>query len=173
LTKIYFQAEIFQAFAKEVGCLVLTNKAKQTTRFVSSLMRGLRTAAQNLPTIVKIYAEKCALNNKNADAKLILKTLDKLRDPGVLVHLCGILQLLEEYVAMSLTAQSSSNTPTEVWMMVLETKEELARLSRSWEWKTNDLKISCLEASAGGHLQAKDPKNQCQILQAARGSWFD
>ena len=65
--KIYFNAmsdfslekssTIFYNRARELGNLVLTPKKQQTTRFVRSLIRGLRSAMQNLPTMVSIFAE--------------------------------------------------------------------------------------------------------------------
>ena len=65
LMKIYFDAMSkfslgkaytdFRDKAQELGNLVLTSKKYQETHFVRSLVRGLHTAIQNLPTIVSFF----------------------------------------------------------------------------------------------------------------------
>ena len=143
------QAEIFKSFAKELGCLVLTNKTYQITRFVASLIQGLRAVTQNLPTMIALYAKafnKAALECDNTKAKEIEQTLKTLMNPKNLVWLIGLQQILEKYTSMSLTAQSSTNPPPAVWAKVLETQEELRILGTIWVWKDEDLLISCTEA---------------------------
>ena len=49
---------LFEEQAKELGYLVLTNKKEQTTRFVASYARGLKTYFWNLPTLVIVKAQR-------------------------------------------------------------------------------------------------------------------
>ena len=69
---------IFREKAEMLGNLVLSNKKNQTTRFVRSLQRGLQAYLRNLPTLIHLFAEKyeeAAKENRNTDAKEVLKTL--------------------------------------------------------------------------------------------------
>ena len=83
------QSTIFHAKAQELGNLVLTNKNYQETRFVRSLIRGLRSATQNLPTIVHLLQEEYDMaaleKQQNTTAKEIGSKLKKLKDPRSLL----------------------------------------------------------------------------------------
>ena len=48
---------VFQERARELSHLVLTNKKEQSTRFVASLARGMKTYFQNLPTIIMVMSQ--------------------------------------------------------------------------------------------------------------------
>ena len=45
---------IFSMVAKDLGHMVLMNKKDQTTRFVRSAARGIKTFLQNLPTNIML-----------------------------------------------------------------------------------------------------------------------
>ena len=95
---------IFAEAAKELGYLVLTNKKEQTTRFVASYARGLKTYFRNLPTLVAVKAQhynELAVDGKNAQAKEVLRTLSQLRDPRNLLLSVGLGQLLKHYCTVS------------------------------------------------------------------------
>jgi hypothetical protein len=143
------QASMFKKFAQELGCLVLSNKTYQETRFVASLMRGLTAVTTNLPTLIALYAEaynKAALECNNTKSKEVQKTLKELMNPKNLIGVTALQQLLEKYTKLSLTAQSSTNPPPVVWALVIEVQEELRKLASSWEWGKEDLKMSGTEA---------------------------
>ena len=159
LIKIYFNAmqewnlgkasTIFLNRAKELGNIVLTNKNYQTTRFVRSLIRGLRAAMQNLPTIIAILAndyEEAALDGRNTDALEINKMLKKLRSSVNLVKTVGVLELLEIYAETSLESQHASYFPTQVWTSILKSQSKLEDLASKWKWSNTDLKFSVVEA---------------------------
>ena len=153
------QSIIFENRAKMLGNLVLKNKHYLTTRFVRSLMLGLRTAAQNLPTIIQIVAtdyDEAALDGRNADAKKMKKQLDDLRSSRNLAKTVGVMQMLEEYCKISLTAQSSKNFPTQVWQGILDAQNMLEELSRKWKWAEVDLKFACIEAPKKIILRLRD-----------------
>ena len=62
---------IFRAKAAELGHLILSNKKKQTTRFVRCLVGGLQAHLRNLPTLISMFAEKykeAALELRNTEA---------------------------------------------------------------------------------------------------------
>ena len=89
---------LFAEQANELGYLVLTNKKEQTTRFVTSYTQGLKTYFRNLPTLVVVKShryEELALEEKNTDARAVLKTLSQLWDPRNLLLAVGLGQLLE------------------------------------------------------------------------------
>ena len=101
---------LFRARAAELGHLVLTNKKRQTTRFVRSLVRGLQAYLRNLPTLIILVSEKyenAAREGRNGDARQVLSTLNKLRDPRNLLLAIGLSQLLEKYTHASLQSQHS------------------------------------------------------------------
>ena len=71
---------IFRARAANLGNLVLTNKKKQTTRFVRSLARGLQAYLRNLPTMVNVRYqayEHAVRQNAHAMVRTILTDLSK------------------------------------------------------------------------------------------------
>jgi hypothetical protein len=159
LIKIYFDAmkewnlgkssTIFANRARDLGNLVLTNKTYQTTRFVRSLLRGLRAAMQNLPTIIAILAtdyEEATLECRNTDAGTIWKKLEKLRNPVNLVKTLGVLELLEIYAETSLEAQYSKHFPSQVWSSIIKAQAKLEQLASCWKWSVNDLNYSVVEA---------------------------
>jgi hypothetical protein len=159
LLNIYFKAmdanrlgkhaTIFENKARMIGNLVLKNKHYLTTRFVRSLVLGMRSALQNLPTLIAIVAEEynaAALDSRNADAVAPKKVLENLRSSRNLVKTIGIMQILEQYCKTSLTGQSSSMFPSQVFGCIIESQEVLQSLSQKWRWEEKDLKFSCLEA---------------------------
>ena len=143
------QSIIFKKFANEQGALVTTNKKHQTTRFVASTLRTTSSVAQNLPTIIKIKAAEFATavqEMRNADAYMIEKQLNKMRDPKMLLKLIGIMQILDSYTKVSLCSQSSKFFPSQVFNVMLETKSKLMSLSDKWEWEDNDIRKANTEA---------------------------
>ena len=118
--------------AKLLGNLVLKPKKYLKTRFVRSLVLGLRCGLQNLPTMIQISAqdyECAALEGRNTEAKMISKLLTSMRSSPNLVKLVSVLQPLEIYCKTSLTAQSSQNFPSEVWLSIISSQEKLSHLS--------------------------------------------
>ena len=74
---------LFRTRAAELGHLVLTNKKRQTSRFVRSLQRALQAYLRNLPTLIIIMArryEEAIREGKNKEAREVLAKLSKLRD---------------------------------------------------------------------------------------------
>ena len=125
--KIYFSAmqsmhvgkasTHFLEKAKELENIILTNKIYQSTRFVSSLLRGLTAALRNLPTIISIIGEEyneAVLKFNNTEAKSLKKTLDGLMSAETLFFTIGMCQLLESYCAASLESQYTSHFPIQV-----------------------------------------------------------
>ena len=161
LMKIYFDAmsefslvkasTVFKDKAQELGNLVLTSKKPQETRFVRSLLQGLRSAMQNLPTMVSILEEDfefLALEGKNTEAKIVDKKLKKLKSPENLLRTFGVMQLLELYASTSLEAQHAKHFPTQVWAQIKKVEKELDALSKKWEWSQEEMQYSVLEAPA-------------------------
>jgi hypothetical protein len=59
----------------------------------------------------------------------------KLEDPRNLIRLIGIIQLLNKYAQVSLTAQSATYFPSQVLGKIQETQAYLRELSQSWSWE--------------------------------------
>ena len=140
---------IFHERAKELGHLVLTNKKDQTTRFVASLARGMKTFFQNLPTLIAVKADlynTLVGENKSTEARGVLFTLSKLRDPRNLLLQVGLAVLLEVYCDVSVTSQHSTHFPTQAWAAVSEGLEKLKKLSLKWEWGAESLRNCDIEA---------------------------
>ena len=140
---------IFRDKAEVLGNLVLSNKKNQTTRFVRSLQRGLQAYLRNLPTLIHLFAEKyeeAAKENRNTDAKEVLKTLSQLRDSRKLLLAVGLAQLLEIYVEASLQSQHCRCFPTQTWSVILEMRQKLDRLGNRWEWEEDKLRFAQIEA---------------------------
>ena len=159
LIKVYFDAmsdfslgkssTIFHNRARELGNLVLTPKKQQVTRFVRSLIRGLRSAMQNLPTMIAIFADEyqtACTERRNTDAKEYKKKMENLRSSENFVYTLGFLQLLEKYAKVSLDAQHLKFFPTQVWSSIKEAQEEVSKLSNSWEWSEEKLEFSVMDA---------------------------
>ena len=141
-------SSVFRERASQLGHLVLSNKKRQTTRFVRSLVRGLQAWFRNLPTLVCLMVEEYnekAIQNKNTDAREVLRLLSKMRDPRNLLLAVGLAQLLELYVEASLQAQHSTRFPTQAWSIVIEMREKVAILSNNWSWGKDNLVYSGLE----------------------------
>ena len=140
---------VFQNRARELGNLVLTNKKYQETRFVRSLIRGLRSGLQNLPTIIAIRSqefENAALEGRNADGKVLETIVNRLRCSANLVKTIGVVQLLEIYASTSLEAQQSTHFPTQVWTSINDAQKKLRDLAEKWTWSKESLKFSMIEA---------------------------
>ena len=140
---------VFQNRARELGNLVLTNKKYQETRFVRSLIRGLRSGLQNLPTIIAIRSqefENAALEGRNADGKVLETIVNRLRWSANLVKTIGVVQLLEIYASTSLEAQQSTHFPTQVWTSINDAQKKLRDLAEKWTWSKESLKFSMIEA---------------------------
>ena len=96
---------VFNEAAIELHNYVLRNKKEQSTRFVSSLAKGLKTAMQNWPTIVNILSEDLqekASMSRNTEAKVIEAQLKKLRSPKTLLLAVGLCQVLDYYCPASI-----------------------------------------------------------------------
>ena len=92
---------MFRQRAAELGNLVLSNKKRQTTRFVQSLVRGFQAYLRNLPTLLILMSENyeaAVLKKLKADAELIWNILYRVRDPPNLLLAVGLYQLLEKYI---------------------------------------------------------------------------
>ena len=108
--------KIFRARAAELAHLVLTNKKRQTTRFVRSLARGLQTFLRNLPTLSNVFGGACesAVQERNDTlAREVLVKLGKMRDPRNLLLAIGHGQVLELYCRASLQSNHSYRFPTQ------------------------------------------------------------
>jgi hypothetical protein len=142
---------IFRARAAELAHLVLTNKKRQTTRFVRSLGRGLQTFLRNLPTLINVFGEayESAVQAGNHTlAREVLVKLSKMRDPRNLLLAIGLGQVLELYCRASLQSQHSYRFPTQAWATIVKVKEELDTLNKKWKWKEDGLKYIDIEAPA-------------------------
>ena len=140
---------VFRARAADLGHLILSNKKRQTTRFVRSLVRGLQAYLRNLPTLIHVMSEKyeeAAQANKNTAAREVLGTLAKLRDSRKLLLAVGLAQLLELYTEASLQSQHSRRFPTQAWAVNSEMKAKVAALGERWEWGEEDLRYAGIEA---------------------------
>ena len=140
---------LFSNIAKELGHMVLTNKKEQTTRFVGSVARGMKTFLQNLPTIVNVLGtvyDQHVMEEENTKAKEVLSKLQKLRDPRFLARLVGLGQIFELYCEVSLEGQFSNHLPSQVWNRVNQNRELVRELSENWMWGEKDLKFVEIEA---------------------------
>ena len=141
----------FRAKAAELSHLVLNNKKRQTTRFVRSFARGLQAWFRNLPTLIALKAEKYEMavrEGRNTEAREVLATLSKLRDPRNLLLAAGMGQLVEYYVRASVEAQHTYRFPTQAWSVVLEMREKVEALGEEWRWGEEELEFTGLEAPA-------------------------
>ena len=140
---------LFNKMASELGHLVLTNKKDQTTRFIRSAARAVKTFLQNLPTLVMVQNsiyEEHVREKQNTKAKEILEKLKKLGDPRFLLRLVGLGQIMETYRKVSLEGQYSDHLPSEVWDSVVQNRAELELLADRWTWGHKDLKFLDVEA---------------------------
>ena len=130
--------------ARELGYLVLTNKKHQTTRFVRALLRGLTAALRNLPTLEIVLSEEIRsmeIAGKNDKVNKLNKNKRQMKDAKNLIFVIGLMQILEVYAEVSLTAQHSQYFPTQVWSEINSAKEKLRNLSEKWEWLDQELKL--------------------------------
>ena len=58
----------------------------------------------------------------------------------------GLAQLLEHYCNVSVNSQHSSFFPTQCWDLVYSAKKKLTKLGECWEWSSEPLKYSDIEA---------------------------
>lgn len=124
---------------------------KTCSRFVRCLARGLQAYLRNFPTLIAILAEKyedAAREHKNAEARVVLAQLSKLRDPRNLLLVVGLAQLLELYCRASLQSQHYKRFPTQAWKVVIAMREEVSRLKDKWTWCEEDLVYTGCEAPA-------------------------
>ena len=127
----------FMNRAQELGYLVLTNKQHQTTRFVRALLRGLTAALRNLPTLEIVLNEEIRemeLAGKNDRVNRLNKDKRLMKDSKHVMFVIGLMQILEIYAEVSLSAQHANYFPTQVWSAIIAAKEEIRQLSQ--EWKT-------------------------------------
>ena len=114
-----------------------------------SLARGLQAYLRNLPTLIAILAEKyedSAREHKNAEARVVLQKLSKLRDPRNLLLVVGLAQLLELYCRASLQSQHYRRFPSQAWKVVISMREEVTKLRDKWTWFEEDLQYTGCEA---------------------------
>ena len=100
---------------------------------------------RNLPTLVTVFAEKyeeAALENRNAEAKEVEKTLGQLRDSRKLLPVVGLAQLLDLYVTASLQLQRGTRSRTSS----MRRKNPLFLLQGRSRWKLH----WCGGTDAGG-----------------------
>ena len=139
---------IFRARAVALGHLILSNKKKQTTRFVRLLVEGWQAYLRNLPTLLSVLAEKykeTALERRNTEANETQKTLVQLRDSRKLLLVVGLGQLLELYVKASLQSQHSHRFPTQTWSVIEEMRQKVANLWDKWKWEEENLIYAGIE----------------------------
>ena len=140
---------IFRSRAVALGHLILSNKKRQTTRFVRSLQMGLQAYLRNLPTLIHVFAEKyedAVKENRNTEATETLRMLSQLRDSRKLLLAVGLAQLLELYVVASVQSQHSRRFPTQTWSVVAEMREKVRALGVKWKWEEEELKYAGIEA---------------------------
>ena len=136
---------VFEERATELGYYVLKNKSYQATRFVSSLVRGIKSGLRNLPTICAILGQDLqdALADKdNTKAKDVLNTLTPLTNCSKLAFIVGLSQILEVYTRCSLSVQHSLWFPTMTWDKIKIAKSEISALANKWQWEEKNLEIS-------------------------------
>ena len=134
----------FMNRAKELGYLILTNKQHQTTRFVRALLRGLTAALRNLPTLEIVLNEEIRemeLAGKNDKVNALNKNKRLMKDAKHVLFVIGLMQILEIYAEVSLSAQHANFFPTEVWSVITAAKEKLRKLTTKWEWEDKFLKL--------------------------------
>ena len=135
----------FHERAEELGTIVLSNKTHQKTRFVRALLRGLTAALRNLPTLVSVIAEECETASDEHDNTTVKRLKDiwkSLENGRNLVFTLGLAQLLEMYSEVSLESQHALHFPVQVWVKILQAKENLAKLANHWEWSKESLKLA-------------------------------
>ena len=118
----------FMNRAKELGYLVLTNKQHQTTRFVRALLRGLTAALRNLPTLEIVLNEEIRemeMAGKNDKVTKLNKSKRQMKDGRNLLFVIGLMEILELYAEVSLSAQHTQYFPTQVWSEINIAKEKL------------------------------------------------
>ena len=134
----------FMNRANELGYLVLTNKTHQTTRFVRALMRGLTAALRNLPTLDVVLSEEIRameMAGQNDKVNKMNKTKRKMKDARHILLVIGLMQILEIYAEVSLSAQHSQYFPTQIWSVIKSAKAKLRSLSENWSWEDSNLKL--------------------------------
>ena len=116
---------------------------------MTSLLRGLRTAVQNLPTMVRIIEEdyeEAVRDRNNTKGKELQKKLKQMKDPENILIVVGTISLLEIYASTSLESQHSKHFPTQVWSKVKKSQEMVQKLAEKWEWSEEEMKYSVMEA---------------------------
>ena len=136
---------IFLEAASRMNRLVLTNKARQKTRFVRSDLRGMQAYMTNVPTIFSIQGEvfeKCSREKDNTGAKQAQPYMEKLSDGKELATIIGYCQFLEIYCLASVESQHARNFPTTVMKAVRDLDNKLEKLSENWTWDEHKLKLA-------------------------------
>ena len=78
---------------------------------------------------------------KNEKVNKLNKHKRQMKDAKNLIFVIGLMQILEVYAEVSLTAQHSQYFPTQVWSEINSAKEKLRNLSEQWEWVDEELKL--------------------------------
>ena len=139
----------FHEFAEELHYSVLTNKSNQTTRFVRALLRGIQSFLRNIPCLYNINgkaAEEYNLEGDNTNAKIALKTQEKIADGKFIASIIGVAQILEEYALTSLDAQNLHFFPTSVLNSATVHMGNILKLAQKWSWNDSNPKLANIGA---------------------------
>ena len=136
---------VFMETASKLNHVVLSNKARQDTRFVRSDLCGLQAYMTNVPTIYCIQGEvfaKCSAAGDNLGAKKAKTYIDKLCDGTELATIIGYCQFLEIYCQASLESQHARKFPTTCMKAVIDLDDKLEKLCETWSWEEESLKLA-------------------------------
>ena len=147
----------------KVGTHFLTNKKHQTTRFVRALIRGLTAALRNIPTLEIILNEsirEMEMAGKNDKVSIFNKAKRLMKDAKNILFVIGLMQILEIYATVSLSAQHRDYFPTQVCCAIRSAKTKLKQLAESWQWQEEELKLGQC-----GSPSIDDARNETTISQ--------
>ena len=81
------------------------------------------------------------LAGKNDKVNALNKNKRLMKDAKHVLFVIGLMQILEIYAEVSLSAQHANFFPTEVWSVITAAKEKLRKLTTKWEWEDKFLKL--------------------------------
>ena len=81
------------------------------------------------------------LAGKTDKVNKLNKNKRQMKDAKNLLFVIGLMQILEVYAEVSLTAQHAQYFPTQVWSDINSAKSKLRSLAEAWEWLDEDLKL--------------------------------
>ena len=86
--------------------------------------------------------QEASLACNNTEAKQAKAVMKILSDGKRLATITGLAFLLNEYAVCSVESQHARAFPTSTMVAIMKLEDKLERLSKGWEWSTEEMKLA-------------------------------